>query len=216
MPVCERMGPHRNRSPMKIRSPGGLPTGASGLAGMQTSSEILRREPAARKLIPFRAMSDLGCSVGAARRFIRATGSTLHKPGHCPVPSCRTGLVGRPRRIKSAGAGHEITGPPMAGAGWPTKRLVPRRFQWVTGDETSFFRCDREISEDVRPRPRVAGSFQRSSSPAPILWLLAVRGTTFWHMAWLKTRRTILPLPGERAGVRASVNSNSTENAEKP
>ena len=32
--------------------------------------KTLRRELAARKLIPFRAMSDLGCSVGAARRFI--------------------------------------------------------------------------------------------------------------------------------------------------
>ncbi|HXR46647.1 MAG TPA: hypothetical protein VN784_04335 [Candidatus Limnocylindrales bacterium] len=32
--------------------------------------KTLRREPAARKLIPFRAMSDLGCGAGASRRFI--------------------------------------------------------------------------------------------------------------------------------------------------
>ena len=33
------------------------------------------------------------------------------------------------------------------------KGLVPRRFQWVTGYETTFFRCDREITEDVHPHP---------------------------------------------------------------
>ena len=31
------------------------------------------------------------------------------------------------------------------------KKPVPRCFRWVTGYETSFFKCDREISEDVRP-----------------------------------------------------------------
>ena len=34
---------------------------------------------------------------------------------------------------------------------------------------------------------------------------LAVRRTTTRHMVWLKTRRMILPLLGERAGVRADV-----------
>jgi hypothetical protein len=34
---------------------------------------------------------------------------------------------------------------------------------------------------------------------------LAVRRTTTRHIAWLKTRRMILPLLGERAGVRADV-----------
>ena len=34
---------------------------------------------------------------------------------------------------------------------------------------------------------------------------LAVRRIATRHIAWLKTRRTILPLLGERAGVRADV-----------
>ena len=45
---------------------------------------------------------------------------------------------------------------------------------------------------------------------------LTVRRTTNRHIAWLKPRRTILPLPGERAGVRASVNTHSIENVERP
>src|ERR1035437_986917 len=39
---------------------------------------------------------------------------------------------------------------------------------------------------------------------------LAVRRTTIRHIAWLKTRRMILPLLGERAGVRADVILDST------
>ena len=34
---------------------------------------------------------------------------------------------------------------------------------------------------------------------------LVVRHTTTQHIAWLETRRIILPLLGERAGVRADV-----------
>jgi hypothetical protein len=43
-----------------------------------------------------------------------------------------------------------------------------------------------------------------------------VRRTITRDNALLKTRRTILPLLGERAGMRASVNSNFTENVVNP
>ena len=44
---------------------------------------------------------------------------------------------------------------------------------------------------------------------------LAVRHRITQTIAWIKTRRMILPLLGERAGVRASVNANSIENVEE-
>jgi hypothetical protein len=53
------------------------------------------------------------------------------------------------RAAKSSGAGHEITSHPLLGPDGQLKRLVLRHLPWVTGDEASFFRCDREISENV-------------------------------------------------------------------
>jgi hypothetical protein len=52
-------------------------------------------------------------------------------------------------------------------------------------------------------------------------WLSAVSGLADHHpinpvAVFSKRRRTILPLQGERAGVRASVNTNSTANVEEP
>jgi hypothetical protein len=44
--------------------------------------------------------------------------------------------------------------------------------------------------------------------------LSAMGRTVTQPVARLKTRRTILPLPGERAGVRAGVTGNSAENIE--
>jgi hypothetical protein len=44
----------------------------------------------------------------------------------------------------------------------------------------------------------------------------AVRHRITQPIAWLKARRIILPLLGERAGVRAGVNTNSIENVEEP
>ena len=41
---------------------------------------------------------------------------------------------------------------------------------------------------------------------------LTLRGTTTPRIAWLKTRRTIPPLPGERGGVRADVSLISRPN----
>ena len=52
---------------------------------------------------------------------------------------------------------NQLSSSKFAGAWSPTrpvwKKPVPRCFRWVTGYETSFFKCDREISEDVRPHP---------------------------------------------------------------
>jgi len=42
---------------------------------------------------------------------------------------------------------------------------------------------------------------------------LAVRRTITRHIAWLKTRRMILPLLGERAGVRADIISDFMVNS---
>ena len=71
---------------MKIESQEGWPTRNSGLAGVQTLSETLRRERVARKLCPF-ALQPAGLVQKHRKDFRESKAGTGQKPGAVTIIS---------------------------------------------------------------------------------------------------------------------------------